>query len=256
MGAEMKSCKWVNEKLSAFVAGDLGPDKSREIEEHLATCSHCRFELELAKRIAVASAGFCADGEQAARDVNWDVMEARIFALATTGRENWRSLLFSGILQGALAVLVLVPVLLVMLQKVPGPVVTPKIYLSTSALNRMETNLARNEVRQVLSKSRMVLSEFMEQCPGQSEGPFSWQSGRDVRDLMAKNRMLRKDLDRARLQHARGLCRKLDMVFSEMASVSRKDGCRDVTRLQKLLRREHIFLKIRLVEEELKRSEG
>ncbi|RLE16103.1 MAG: hypothetical protein DRJ14_09160, partial [Acidobacteria bacterium] len=111
-------------------------------------------------------------------------------------------------------------------------------------------------VRQVLSKSRMVLSEFMEQCPGQSEGPFSWQSGRDVRDLMARNRMLRKDLDRARLQNARGLCRKLDMVFSEMASVSRKDGCRDVTRLQKLLRREHIFLKIRLVEEELKRSEG
>ncbi|MCK5878567.1 MAG: hypothetical protein KAH24_02230, partial [Holophagae bacterium] len=94
------------------------------------------------------------------------------------------------------------------------------------------------------------------QCPGQNDGPFSWQSGPDVRKLMARNRMLRRDLDRARLQNARGLCRKLDMVFSEMASVSANNGCRDVTRLQELLRREHIFLKIRLVEEELKRTGG
>ncbi|NOZ12719.1 MAG: zf-HC2 domain-containing protein [Acidobacteria bacterium] len=252
----MKSCKQVQKQLPAFLTGGLSPERHREVEQHLKACADCRFELELLERIASASETLGAEGEEAARDMNWDALETRIFAPSRRFEHTGRFHFFSGLIQGALAVLVLIPVLLVMVHTVPGPAEKPEIRLSGAVFERMETHVARQEVRQVLSRSRLLLSEFMEQCPGDENSPFSWQSQQDVRELMAKNRMLRKDLNQAQLQNARGLCRKLDMVFSEMASVSRKDGCRDVTRLQKLLRREHIFLKIRLVEEELRRSEG
>ncbi|NOY22590.1 MAG: hypothetical protein GXO70_03620 [Acidobacteria bacterium] len=253
----MKSCSWTRKRLSAFVAGDLNPEVMRTVEQHLDHCPDCCLEMELAYRILKETRALKAEGEQAMKSVNWDAVETRILTTARSQQEKkQRSPLFSVLVQGAMAACVLIPILMLIIHTVPGPMTAPEIRLSSATLEQMETNVARDEVRQVLSKSRLVLSDFMEQCPGQNEGPFSWQSGQDVRKLMARNRILRKDLDRARLQNARGLCRKLDMVFSEMVSVNTKDGCRDVTRLQKLLRREHIFLKIRLVEEELKRSGG
>lgn len=253
----MKSCNWIRKRLSAFVAGDLGPETLQAVEQHLDHCPDCCLEMELAHRILKGARALKAEGDKAMEGINWETMETRILATSRSKqRQGQRSPLLSVLVQGAMAVCVLFPVLLLVFHSSPDPVYPSRIQLSSATLEQMETNVARNEVRQILSKSRMVLSEFMEQCPGQDDGPFSWQSGQDVRKLMARNRMLRKDLDRARLQNARGLCRKLDMVFSEMASVSANDGCRDVTRLQKLLRREHIFLKIRLVEEELKQSEG
>lgn len=257
MGGMMKSCNWIRKRLSAFVAGDLNPDALRTVEQHLDHCPDCCLEMELAHRILKETQVLKAEGEAAMKGINWEAMETRILATASSqqGMRN-RSPFLSVLVQGAMVACVLIPILMVIIHTVPGPVAQREIRLSSATLEQMETNVARDEVRQMLSKSRLVLSDFMEQCPGQNEGPFSWQSDQDVRKLMARNRILRKDLDRARLQNARGLCRKLDMVFSEMASVSRNDGCRDVTRLQELLRREHIFLKIRLVEEELKRSGG
>ncbi len=257
MGGMMKSCGWSRKRFSAFVAGDLSPEELHAVERHLDHCPDCCLEMELAHRILKETRVVKAEGEQAMKGINWDAMETRILATARSQHgKSQRLSLLSVLVQGAMAACVLFPVLLLVFHSSPDPVYSSRIQVSTATLEKMETNVARNEVRQVLSRSRLVLSEFMGQCPGQNDGPFSWQSGQDVRKLMVRNRILRKDLDRARLQNARGLCRKLDMVFSEMASVSANNGCRDVTRLQKLLRREHIFLKIRLVEEELKRTGG
>ncbi len=253
----MKSCNWIKKRLSAFVAGDVSPEVFRAVEQHLVHCPDCRLEVKLIQRILKETQALQAEGKQAMENINWDAMETRILATARSQQKKKQgSPFFSVLVQVAMAACVLFPVLLFVLHSNPDPMYTPGIQLSSAALKQMETNVARTEVRQMLSRSRLVLSEFMEQCPGQNDGPFSWQSGQDVRKLMARNRILRKDLDRANLQNARDLCRKLDMVFSEMVSVSANDGCRDVTQLQKLLRREHIFLKIRLVEEELKRSGG
>ena len=253
----MKSCNWMNRRLSAYVSGELSPEAEKMAAQHLLNCPHCRQKVAEMKQILQEARALKAEGDAALVGIDWDAVETRIFSAGSgkQGKKREFSLL-TALLQGAMAACLLFPVLFFTLHNIPEVPAPSGVRLSGTTLDRMETNVARDEVRQVLSQSRLLLSQFMEQCPGQNEGPFSWQSGKDVRKLMAKNRILRKDLDRARLQNARGLCRKLDMVFSEMAAVSPRDGCRDVTRLQKLLKREHIFLKIRLVEEELKRSGG
>ncbi len=252
----MTSCKQIKAKLPAFLAGELTRAESFELEQHLASCAECRLDLTWIRQILASAQSIKAEGDDALSEINWDAMEARIFAQSRLDRRWGRMPVFSAIIQGAIAVCLLFPILFILLTAVPGPMFRPETRISGISMEKMETNIARNEIRQVLSKSRLLLSEFMVQCQGRNKGSFSWQSGGDIRELMAKNRMLERDLNRARLRNARGLCRKLGMVFNEMAAVSPTNGCRDITRLQQLLRKEHIFLKIRLVEEELKRSGG
>jgi len=129
----------------------------------------------------------------------------------------------------------------------PEPV---NIQVNAETVKRMEVELARKEVSRYLHKSRLVLADFMQQCPPERM-PLDWAPSPAVRDLLTENRYFADDLDAYRLANARDLCRKLNLVFAEMSTVSSTDPCQDIHRLQQLVARENLFLKIRLVEQEL-----
>jgi|GEM_PF-2258885 len=44
-------CQWAQERIEAFLEGDLSPEETRQLEQHIAQCNACFEELEMARQV-------------------------------------------------------------------------------------------------------------------------------------------------------------------------------------------------------------
>ncbi len=244
----MSACgKW-ERLITPYLMDELDDLRRREFESHLADCDGCRKDLELTRAIMSGAADLAREADAVTDDIQWGAVEAAI--LAGTGPR--RIPVFRYAVQTLMMICLVLPVALLVTSI---PVADePDVQVTEQTVRRMETELARQEVSRYLRRSRLVLSDFMQQCSPEAT-PVKWEPSPAVRDLLTENRYFADDLDSYRLQNARDLCRKLNLVFAEMTTVESGDPCRDISRLQQIVERENLFLKIRLVEQELNMGE-
>lgn len=246
----MSSCTDMKQKLTDYAAGVLPRAGMESMECHLESCGNCRAELKLIRNIMAEAEALRAEADRQMESVHWGAQAAHLNEQLQPKRVPW----LRAAVSTALAICLIVPVALLVYRAVPGRD-DSEIMVSAETVERMEVELARGEVIRYLKKSRLLLSDFMLQCNA-DRPQTKWEPSPAVRDLLADNRYFSSELDTYRLKNAQRLCRQLDMVFSEMAAVDSREPCRDVTRLQQMVKQENLLLKIRLVEQELEMSEG
>lgn len=244
----MSRCgKW-ERLITPYLMDELDAHRRQAFEAHLAVCEECEAGVELTRSIMSGAVELAREGDALTDDVQWGAVEAAI--LAASGPR--RIPVFRYAVQTLMMICLALPVAL-LVTSVP---VTDQadVQVTEQTVRRMETELARQEVSRYLRKSRLVLSDFMQQCSPDARA-VQWEPSPAVRDLLTENRYFADDLDSYRLQNARDLCRKLNLVFAEMTTVESGDPCQDISRLQQIVERENLFLKIRLVEQELNMGE-
>ncbi len=246
----MSSCTDMKQKLTDYAAGILSASETDNVTAHVKTCENCRRELDLIRHIMSDAESLRQEADAEMELVHWGAVQTRLSVSLRPTRFRWLRTAVST----ALALCLVIPVTWVLMHAVPTDR-DRKIQVSAETVNRMEVELARGEVIRYLKKSRLLLSDFMLQCNADTP-QMRWQPSPAVRDLLAENRYFSNELEAYRLKNAQTLCRQLDMVFAEMASVDHREPCRDVTRLQEMVKQEDLLLKIRLVEQELEMSEG
>jgi len=266
----MKHCK-ERKELAAFLYGELKDDERKRLESHLEVCPQCRKEIEELKQIVSESDSLKSDIKKALASVDWEMLPSKIsenvfkkeIPLSRGSRTGkfWGLLfqprfrpvytaLFLGILLGSLATFV------VFRNSGFNGTTEGRFFVSGDFLERLELEMARRETLDYLEKSQYLLLDFVQFSPEKSAE--LWQSNFAsirARDLLAKKRYIDLQLDRFQMAKAKKICDQIELLFFELAQITKEFPVEEVKKIQNLIEEKQILFKINLVKKELQESE-
>ena len=282
----MKICDRFGPDLAAFVYSDLPPEETRALETHLESCEGCREELRGLQRAALslsAAETFARESE-----VDWDafatatVNRARGFRAADAlsrgpGRipgvgawidqirraPGWAAaaaglLLLAGVAVGAFGALSLRPAREIPMAMVgagmPAGEIVPAL-LPQSMLDDMEAFSARAGTKRYLADSRAMLVSLLGSPIRCSKDDV------DIRDertrslqLIRRQRLLAEELQQLPLSRAQDVCRDLERLLLEIASLNDCARAEQILELRELVQKRQLLLRIDLLADEMARS--
>jgi len=278
----MKACDHFGPELAAFIYGDLSADETKKVETHLESCAGCREELRALQRAALslnASETFPEESE-----VDWaaftasTVQRARGFkpAAARKGRQGflawldqirrapvWAAaagglVLLVGVAAGTYATLTLRPggegAVEMGMGLMPSVGVVPAM-LPQQMLDDIEAYSAKAGTRRYLAESRAMLVSLL-------GSPLRCKEGNvDIRDERAKSlqlirrqHLLADDLQSLPLSRAQDVCKDLERLLLEIASLDDCARAEQILELRKLVEQKQLLLRIDLLSDEMARS--
>jgi hypothetical protein len=268
-------CKDINPLLTDYASGQLLPEVSRHIEEHLPTCQNCREEYTLIQQLNRETQQWDEECNAVMASIEWEEKAQTItgnIPFEEAPRQSkkpwfdfdWSRVSFSWKLAvPAMAGILLLGIWLgyiffhVTPSNTPGSF-TQGLSTSKSSLDRLENTLARKVVASYFDQTQLVFTDLMKQC--RTEGSFSLQNQVDmrrIRTLLEKSRYFREDLDNPRLMSSKPLLKKIEWLLYEilMTNIEEDISCKKLQQLQDYIKQERLLFKIRLVGKELQLSE-
>jgi len=274
----MTLCDRFSEDLAAQVYADLGADEERALNAHLLSCAGCREELRGLQRLALnlrPEVMFPREPE-----VDWESFARSTVQRATGFRPSYRKsrgvaglaawcrqvLRAPGLAVASAGLLVLAGVALGTFgvltfktrESLPAVVSAEnqaETILPRSMLANIERSAAQGSARRYLSESRALLMSLIA-TPLRCE-----KDTVDIKDerakaleLIRRQRLIADDLQTLPLARAQDICRDLENVFIEIASLNDCAKVEQITELRKLVASRQLLLRLDLVADQLKKG--
>ena len=269
----MKGCGFTRKNLGAFLTGELAPEDRKRVIIHLEQCPSCQRELGVYRQLLQAVDDFSGELRKEEDRLDWELLAQELSGQLKTRshrkrrqtdlkpfflQRTWPSWLArplwvglgAGVIIGALAMLV---VLRGWLPRAPRK---ESFSFSPQMLAQVEKHLAREEVRDYLDKSQLLLLEFL-QLPSAQAQRF-WQTKmttEEIQELLLKKKYLNSQLSDFRLARVKALCDQIEFLIYELIKVSEGLSTEEITQLQRFIQEKQLLLKINLIRKELDESE-
>ncbi len=271
----MNQCKKIKEIMVEYLSGELiqtgdpesGP-RFAAMEAHVGTCPRCRKEYAVLQKIYGVTRDINAAAESSMETVDWNANAERIghsvrFKRPARTREfsfnpfrfNWAPAVPA--MAGVFVLGILLGYLLFYNPVQPDSLLSRGTSVSPDAtLARLETTLAKREMRGYFQQTQLLLTDLMRQCD--ENGDASWNTGvnrRQVRMLLNKNRYFHQDLSNPQFLSTRRLLKTIEWLLYEMVTLDDGASCEQLQRLQEFIRKERLLLKLRLVGKDISYKE-
>jgi|Deesub1362B_J571_1020462.scaffolds.fasta_scaffold00001_813 hypothetical protein len=267
----MKGCRQTRKNLGAFLTSELTPAERKKIILHLEQCSECRLELKKYQQLLQAVDDFSAELRKEEAEIDWDSFTREVTRAIKSRVENRKFESFpivtkkrwlpwltrplwvglgAGAVIGALCMLVLLKGWL------PQPRQDAGFNFPPQMLAQVEKHLAREEMRDYLDKSQLLLLEFL-QLPSDQAQRF-WQTeltAEQIQELLLKKKYINSQLTDLRLARVKALCDQIEFLIYELIKVSEGLSAEEVVQLQRFIQEKQLLLKINLIKKELDESE-
>jgi hypothetical protein len=265
-----KKCDGYQEELAAFLYGELSAEASREMETHLESCSSCRQEMNVIKKVFNGANTLNPEMEAAMEAVDWESLPDRI-ADRVLGRGSRRSslrgsgiwsyltqprmrpvfaALFLGLIVGAaLTFLTLRP-----FQR--PEMDSSRLIVSDRFLESMDIEVARRATLDYLDRSQYLLLDLVQTPPDKAADFWNSDIGSQrAKDLLSKKKYIDQQLDNFQMAKAKALCDQIGLLFLDLSQISQGLTTAELAKLQNLIQERKLFLKIKLIKKELQESE-
>ena len=267
--SSMRDCQNINKELVAFLYGELGPEDKRRVKSHLDRCTLCQQELKQLKQVKEESESFKNEIAMAMSTVDWEAlpieMAGRIFKKESV-RSRWGHRLFGFLFPvrwkplyaGLLAGLLVGSLATYFLLQLPQSRETQRadLVFTTDFLDKAELELARRETLEYLEKSQYLLLDFIQPPSGEMTDLWKDETGpQKARELLSKKKFINAQLDKFQMAKAKEICDQIEFLFYELTQLSGHLSPEELKRLQNLIEEKQLMLKIKLVKNELKKSE-
>ena len=257
-------------ELAAYLYGELTTDMNREIEAHLESCSACRQEMNIIKKVFNGADALNSDMEYAVEKVDWETLPDRIanrvFDQKTTKparsrprlRDFWLQPQLRSVSAALFLGLFLGTVLTLLVFRQPSvPESGPSdLLVSTNALDNMDIEIARRTTLDYLDRSQYLLLDLVQSSPDKAAD--FWQSAfgnQQARSLLSKKNYMDQQLNNFQMVKAKALCDQIELLFLELSEISQELSSAELQKLQTLIQDRQLILKIKLVKKELQESE-
>jgi predicted anti-sigma-YlaC factor YlaD len=248
----MSSCDTIREMLVLHAEGALGPEESRQIEEHLAGCASCAAEAVQICKIR----GWLAGPELfvPTQDLTWQLLPEKLAIRATAQPRKW-SHLGPRLPKWAWCTVALVVLAagLTWTRRVqaPAPAEQPPLAAAGNEafLGKVRTAYAREATVQYLAGCQNLLLDLTgadRKCEGDRYDVSLEVT--QARQLLQEKRMLDAELSVPDVAHARNLCDELE---SFLISLSTSQDCetRDaLLTMERSIEKDQLLLRINLVQ--------
>jgi hypothetical protein len=274
----MAPCDRFRADLAGHLYADLGDDEERALQAHLLSCVECRDELRSLQTLSLKLRPEVMFPHES--EVDWEafalstVQRATGFrpgrrrARAASGLVTWcrQVLRAPGLAVASAGLLVLVGVALgtygVLTFRAPEPLPSVAelekpsgMILPGSMLANIERSSAQGSARRYLSESRALLMSLIA-TPLRCE-----KDSVDIKDerakaleLIRRQRLIADDLQSLPLARAQEVCRDLESLFIEIASLNDCARAEQISELRKLVASRQLLLRLDLVADQLKKG--
>jgi putative zinc finger protein len=275
----MAPCDRFREDLAAHIYDDLDPAESRALKDHLSGCEACREELRGLQRVSLGLRSEVMFPRES--EVDWEAL-ARSTVQRATGFQKrtaagrgafspaalWAALtrapglaaasagllILAGVALGTFGVLRLAPA-----GPAPGTVAAPgrsaEMVIPGAMLANIEQSSARGSTSRYLSESRALLMSLIA-TPIHCE-----KDSVDIKDerakaleLIRRQRLIADDLETIPLARAKEVCRDLENLFIEIASLNDCARAEQIAELRRLVESRQLMLRLDLVTDQLKKK--
>jgi len=262
----MSDCQKNQERLSAFLGGEITDDAEARMKEHLERCPKCRKDMDDIQRIMAGAEALHKDIEKARDTVDWEALARRITDAAFARKEKaspeskaapfWKVLFepkWRPVFAGVLAGILLGSVATFLLLK-PGlfhPTSRPVYSASSDFIDRVELQLAKRETLDYLEKSQYLILDFVQSPPGRARLLSQDLAAQWARDMLSRKRYINQHLDKMQMAKAREICNQIELLFLELSQISDEISAEEIGKIQKFIDQKQILLKIQLIKKEL-----
>ena len=253
----MRTCESLQEAITLHASGDLPVEEVQVVEEHLSSCPACRAGHQATLAALRALSPATVFPEESA--VDWDRFAAETSERARSAdrgrvvplRRPRMAVFRPQRLARAAAVILAVGLGYLLLQELgPEPVAPPAdrqdrragvaelgppgsvMVFPEDFQRRLEYNLARENTRQYLEESRVVLLSVLDstvRC-AKDEVDIAAERQKSI-ELIRRKRLLRDRLDSPELARAAELCDRLEGILTEISTLG---NCADAERIREL----------------------
>jgi anti-sigma factor RsiW len=251
----MKACREIRPLLEWLAANEIADERRQEAEAHLRGCPDCRQELAAWRSLLAAAAAPAAAVRREIAAIDWDAIAEGIMANVkeppVSRRRPPRFLLP---LLAAAAALVVVIGLGAFYWLRSGAVPLPAgegNRLTKAAAAHLQSGLARAEAVAYLQQSQVMLTGLLQDCANEEMAPWEIRlASRQARELLMKKKYFQPHLSELEWSKVRNVSERIDWLSYEILQLDERQHCTEVARLQRIMERERLLLKIRLVEGE------
>ena len=267
----MKDCKKLKRKLVDYLNGEILPEERGLLESHLADCPECRLEFKSLEKVMAGADSLVPEIESAMRSVDWDRMSDEITSnVFKTDKlpsrekpaEGFWSLIFKPRFRPVLAALFFGVILgvgltfLIFRWPSSQEYSSREFMIPQGVLDSMNIEVARRETLDYLEKSQYLLLDFIQSTPENSVS--FWQNqftAKRAKDLLSKKKYINQQLNSYQMAKAKAICDQIEYLFLELTQLSSELPLVELQRIQQLIQERQLLLKIKLVKQELERSE-
>ena len=265
----MKKCHKVKENLVAFLSEELTGEERTFVESHLDDCPQCSRELGELRVVFEEADSLGPEIQETLDSVDWDLFPKRIAANVfdqeavlvhqKEKRRFWDFLSqpkFRPVMAGVLAGVVLgsfVTFMFLRSPRVPGQL---NLAMTPEFLDNVELELTRRQTIDYLDQSQYLLIDLVQ--ASSTEELTEWKSGissQKARELLSKKKYINPQLSRFRMAKAKAICDQIELLFYELAQMQDEMTDEEFGQIQRLIEEKQILLKIKIVRQELKKSE-
>lgn len=260
----MKECKTIKKMLVAYRCKELETSEIECIERHLGKCSGCKKEFDSVRLLVDHVENLKNQNEEIIQRIDWgkNALQVTIESMRSASsvpRYRFFPLIGWQVLAPILASVFIFGVLAGYFLFHPAKVDEPyfaKAGYENLSFSRIETTLTRKQILEYFKQIQLLLLDLVKQC--EKGAPVVLTGGLNqfqVSQLLGKNRYLSQALNEPQLMSTRNLLKNIELLLYEILIMIEHGSCRDVQRLQNIIRQERIFLKIRLIEKDLSSGE-
>ena len=254
----MNACREIRPLLECLAADEIAEDRRQAVEMHVSACPSCRRELAAWRALLKAAAEPDAALDAEMQAVDWDEVSKQIVARAAgigkAMRMTPRRRIFAFMPLAAAAVVLAVIGLAIFFRLQSRRAVLPGAEGERSdaaAVSRLQSSLAREETVTYLQKSQLMLTGLLKDCASEEMAPWEMRLvSRQAKELLLKKKYFQPLLSELEWSKVRYVSERIDWLSYEILQLEDRQLCDQVARLQRIMERERLLLKIRLVESE------
>jgi len=274
----MTPCDRFREELAAHIYADTAPGEERELQSHLGECAGCREELRALQLVALKLRPEVMFPDESR--IDWEAFTRSTVQRATGLRPRaagaskfslsawWHQVVRApGLATAAAGLFILIGAglgtygVLSFRSPEPPPVSAAQagaaaqpaeMIIPGAMLANMERSSARSGARRYLSESRALLMSLIATPIHCEKGAVDIKDERaKALELIRRQRLIADELQTLPLSRAKDICRDLENLFIEVASLNDCAKAEQIADLRKLVESRQLLLRLNLVDDQL-----
>lgn len=259
-----KKCRFGQKYLFSYFLGEISGEIAAQVEVHLRSCPDCQQDLAIFQAIKDTSQKMKKEIELELAEVDWNelpiAIERKIQDTISKPKEvRWLRPFFlrwstvASVIIGLILGLIAYHYLLRPKEEATRAQLTYQV--PGAFLERVDEEMARKEVLDYLEKSQLVLIAMKEAAEGISPGVIPLPQEK-LRNLLRQKKYFSSQLDSFPLAKAKQILEEIDALLLELALIEEGSSPDEARQLVRLIDDRRLLLKIQLLQQELKESEG
>ena len=255
----MEPCHKIRPWLEWLAADEIADRERLRADAHLRECPACRRELSGWQALLAAAGERKAIAAAESRGIDWDLVSERIIrriepkANVLEMPVRRRIFRFAPLATAATLLLLVGAGIFLLIRTRPGIPGGPEDGgISPAAVSHLQSGLAREEVISYLRQSQLMFTDLLNDCAG--EEMASWEVrlvSRQAKELLMKKKYFQQNLPALEWLKVRDVSEKIDWLNYEILQLEGRQLCGQIGRLQRIMEKEKLLLKIRLLEKDL-----